>query len=247
VNLNGFVRNNSIGSIDILGLYETDFHYYVVYYLLRAACFTAEEADILAGFSQGIDDNDDTEPVRTVPAVRAFYHFAGSTPKSPTRRDDPGARSQLKRAFSRCACDPIQFNRIAYNVGAALHVYADTFAHEGFTAWHNSSINRRTDNGWPDVGHADAAEGGHAPDLPYLDRSKALEAAQKIYSLIPDRCSCVGDTRAPWETLKPQLEAAFVAERDLNKRIHSVSQLIQKAFSDAPIYDESRYSQIPER
>ena len=68
--------------------------------------------------------------------------------------------------------------------GKKLHTYADSWAHEGFTALPSKPVSFRTGSllGYISrfVGHADAALGGYAPDYPFTDISKVVEAATAI-------------------------------------------------------------------
>ncbi|WP_176015324.1 RHS repeat-associated core domain-containing protein, partial [Victivallis sp. Marseille-Q1083] len=164
VNLYGFVGNNAISYIDVSGLYSIDFHYYTIYYLLRAKCWSPEEANIVAGWSQYLDVSSKTDAVarskRRDYETSAKYHFPGSTEYSATVRDDPATRDEVIKAFR--AYEEGGFG-VTVRLGACLHTYADSWGHEGFTAWWNSSINRRTGSMRPNIGHADAADGGSAP------------------------------------------------------------------------------------
>jgi RHS repeat-associated protein len=178
-NLYGMVKNDLLNHTDYLGQYEIDFHYYTIYYLFRARCYTPEESNKAAWASQYVDDNPDTEPLKRWPAKRAKYHFHGSGPNKPTKRNPPALVTEIK---SLILADNL------YLAGVRLHTYADTWSHEDFTAWWNKTINKRTGNGVRSYyGHADAAEGGHAPDKPYNDINKSLEASFAIYSLIPSK------------------------------------------------------------
>ena len=101
-------------------------------------------------------------------------------------------------------------------LGVSLHVYADTWAHEGFTAGFNlensSGPNFRIR---PPVGHAMAPEYGHSPDMIILNkenRNKALEAAEYIYNILPS--PNYDDKIMSWESVRSYLEQAFEVYSD---------------------------------
>jgi len=249
VNLVAFVGNAPVSRSDGLGLYDKDVHYYLVYLLLRAKCFTQQEADIVAGFSQGIDDNPSTEPILAAASTRARYHFPGSTPSSATRRNDPGVRAQVRRASDACGCGPIQQDLKSYKLGEALHAIADTFAHEGFTAWENTTVNIRTGSMRPNIGHADAPDGGHSPDIPSNDVAKALQAAKTMYDLLPDRCKCNRDEKGiSWEEIYDGLKKTLARQGDEDARSGNMQNFIAGFLGqEPPTYDKNRFSIIPSR
>jgi hypothetical protein len=222
-----YTHNNPVRKIDPSGLYELDFHFSAVYYILRAKGFTSREANQVAGFSQGVDDNPATEPLWTSAENRAKFHFSGSGPEQATIRNDPTARANVVAALKNLSGKPVS-EKQARALGGALHTYADTWSHEGFTAWHSDKLNRRT-GGWrPNVGHADAAEGGTAPDRPCNDVEKALEAARNIYDLLPSRGKTV-----PWQEVEKDLRAAFSLQNQKEKeRADQLNKRSREKFGD---------------
>lgn len=185
LNLYGFVSNDPLSKVDPFGEYETDFHYYAIYYLFRSKCYSEKDANTVAWSSQHVDDVPATEPIYTSAENRARFHFHGSGPETATTRNPGDLAGRIRTALGNGSGD-------LNAASVLLHTYADTWSHEGFTAWHNSRINRRTGSARPNIGHADAAEDGHAPDRPYNDVAKALEATWAIFELIPDKCTCGG-------------------------------------------------------
>jgi hypothetical protein len=134
---------------------------------------------------------------------RRKYHFPGSGPYTATNEGDTGATADLRStaaAFGKGATG----NSI--RLGVAMHVFADSYSQAGFTAYNNRSINERTKSWRPNTGHADADEGGHAPDYPYNDVGKALRAARGIYEVLPTaKCK----TAMPWTEVEADLRRAF--------------------------------------
>jgi hypothetical protein len=63
--------------------YQEDFHYYVIYFLLRSKGFDANASHQIAGFSQYVDDNRKTEPIYQWPSTRR--NFISSIPHEHTR------------------------------------------------------------------------------------------------------------------------------------------------------------------
>jgi RHS repeat-associated protein len=241
------------------GRFERDFHFGVISYLARAAGISGKVADTIASYSQFVDDNKATEPVRSRlingsksedissgvterdVAIRRFFHFPGSSPTKGVSRNDASARARVEDSIgawknAQLAPGPAKTNALM-RLGANLHTLADTWPHEGFTADPSAEINTRTKRipEFSRAGHADAAEEGHAPDKPYNDVDRAIEAAKVIYDLLGQ----MGNGKAtPWEQLEPELRKAFSAkESDPKKREDAILDMVQKRFGDKPTYD----------
>jgi RHS repeat-associated protein len=185
---------NPINITDPQGLYEKDFHFYAVYYLARAAGFAPADARLLAWSSQYVDDYEHTKPDPSLwrvtvglpvylETLRAFHFlspFFGTVPVSPYNEV---ARANMARVYQ---------DRSLVGLGIALHSWADTFAHAGFTGQidpHNrrehfegqeGSLARAATQLVP-IGHGPA---GHGPDVPATNPRLALEAARSIYGLL---------------------------------------------------------------
>ena len=231
-NSDRYADNGPTDGTDPSGLYEIDFHYYVIYYLFRSKGWTANDAREVAGFSQYTDDDPTTTPMPTNYADynasrTAKFHFyltpADRQPSAtgehtdfgsrlsslftgndnPVKRDPPDLRDRIKSLFASYADD----KSYVYELGAAIHTYADTWAHEGFSAVHSDHTNKRIGSIRPNIGHADADEDGHAPDHPYNDIPKALDAAEHIWQLIPAVRGA--PNQIPWSTIKSDLTNAF--------------------------------------
>ena len=179
-------RNNPASGSDPLGLYESDFHFYAVYFLASLALGDPDVAYEIAFASQFVDDYKPTSPVG-LRAVLEYddldyqqtlrdFHFLDAI-GSPVRRADQGnllARQVVRSAIA---------SRDARRFGIALHGVADTFAHSGFS-WKLTEMNFREGTlSWvlPFVGHAQA---GHAPDYPASDPWKAADAGIFLYRKI---------------------------------------------------------------
>jgi len=224
--------------------YEEDFHYYVVYLLLRCKGFNAGTSHQLAGFSQYVDDNRYTEPIFRWPITRAKFHFINSSRGRATVRNDADAREALKVAFDDwVAGDPTA----KYRAGWRLHVFADTFSHETFTAYWSFKFNAREHWSIP-MGHADTRERGHEPDRPYNNSTRAVEAAKAIYELIPDRSGA----QTPWSAIKPDLMATFghpdqSEGKKIEERIAAIQTLIAKRFGDQTVYSKQEFAKEREQ
>jgi RHS repeat-associated protein len=77
-----YVGANPLSNVDPLGLYQSDIHYYMNFFLAIAAGVSVEEAQVLALAAQYVDDNPDTKPLNLDTGVsdahRArllSYHF----------------------------------------------------------------------------------------------------------------------------------------------------------------------------
>jgi len=245
-NLFVYIGNNAISDIDVLGLYESDFHFYVIYYLLRAKCFSAEDAYKIAYNSQYVDDNPFTDPVelgkevywhndQAAALTLAANHFIGSTTTTATRAGHPAAFANA--IFFLRGWESGQSGE-ADSTGAALHTLADTWAHDGFTAWGNSTLNGQgnhpdlEEHFWNSIaGHVGHMSFGHDPDEPFRRPTLAMTAALNIYKIIPNRCGC--GSSLSFATISQDLSAQFANRGDEHARCVSASIMIQKRFQDS--------------
>jgi len=219
--------------------YEKDFHYYVVYLLLRCKGFDIITAHEFAGFSQYVDDNRFTEPIYNDTAIRRRFHFIHSGKRRATFSNDDDARKKVVDAFEQWRTgDP----SAKYLVGCRLHTFADTFSHASFTANWSFRFNAREHWSVP-IGHADTGEWGHAPDRPYNDAATAIWAAQAIYELLPNQSG----RQIAWEFVKPELVGAFVGKTELAPRIAKVRAVISKLVGEETNYDKEEFTREREK
>lgn len=182
-----------------------DFHYYCVGVLARAAGFTASDALTIAYASQYVDDATENKPIAVGdylfdPARTAHlglgagswsiqkrvyipFHFLPPKPFEEdggnfiVKPDSPFSKLLIKRALS----EKRERARLIA-LGVAVHTYADTWAHQGFSGrMHSENSVRRLevmkDGEWrqfdpltrlirlgPRIGHVKA---GVIPDLPF--------------------------------------------------------------------------------
>jgi hypothetical protein len=192
-----------------------DFHYYTTSYLARQAGFSPGEAQILAHSCQLVDDNLLTyeiqtpkEAINTQPTQNygfwdsstsrdiylPFHFFPGKDPMWISKRKDgqdhqwatspncTGVKKLLLAALKR---------KNLYRIGIALHTFADSWAHQGFSGQKESQNSLNNDPIIPPLGHAQALRD---PDIygktwqdPRLkepgvvNRRRFREAAKKIY------------------------------------------------------------------
>lgn len=236
INLYGALMNDACNGVDYLGEYEVDFHFYAIYYLARAKCYNHHNAYNLAYESQAVDDRSSTDPLRLGfeaaygnegAATRlANYHFWRSSKTAGTRRNPSDLAALIGVGY--------------YSLGPMLHTFADSYAHEGFTAWPVRSINYRTGSarGYAlnFVGHVDAPEGGHAPDYPYNDVAKALEAATRIFQLLSDRSCCSSTRPLLLSTVQDDLRKGFSYRSDLDNRVSYFQSIIEHRFGSSVEY-----------
>ncbi|MGB6366757.1 MAG: RHS repeat-associated core domain-containing protein, partial [Thermoanaerobaculia bacterium] len=182
--LYGFAGGDPLNSRDPMGLYQEDFHFYVVYYMAELALGDSERALRIAYASQFTDDRRLTAPadprdwlkIRTPEYQRKLrdFHFSDY-------RGDPVTRATGYNPLVDYFVDKARASKNDFQLGIALHTYADTFSHEGFS-WQIHDHNRRSKHpNTPPIGHLQA---GHDPDYPYLtleSAEKAADAAVAIY------------------------------------------------------------------
>jgi RHS repeat-associated protein len=166
-----YVGSDPLNNIDPLGLYSTEVHYYMTYFLARLAGIETQEATTIALAAQYIDDNPNTEPINlSSPFSQAerlrTYHFtqAGYDPKRMQgeseeayawRRVENPWNPQLQKLYNPVNRAPNQCAKAQF-FGEFLHAFEDTFAHRDRL---NDAIN--VNNG---LGHAGYGEN---PDYTY--------------------------------------------------------------------------------
>ncbi len=195
---------------------QIDFHYYCVGALARAAGFPSEEALTIAYASQYTDNATESEPIRLAGSSLLFdpvrtshiglqslnwstqkrvfipFHFIPPHIFQPlkeasfsfvTEPDSQFANWLLEQASKDTSGSP---KRRLCRIGIAVHTYADSWAHQGFSGRHNRDENdveniRSVKPGGtryrhlkfanvifdtlPQIGHAEA---GPFPDIAYL-------------------------------------------------------------------------------
>jgi RHS repeat-associated protein len=153
-----YVNNDPLNKLDPLGLYQSDIHYYMTFFLAVAAGVPAEDARIIALAAQYVDDNEETEPLNITNGIsdehRArllTYHFTAiedikidpDTGKvsgkvgdygDPSKDTNTGVRptnTQLTRLLNASEKAEICVSRNAglQLFGEYTHSFQDTFAH----------------------------------------------------------------------------------------------------------------------
>lgn len=148
-----YANNSPLDTIDPLGLYERDMHYYATFVIAMAAGMTYEEARVVANANQHVDDHSSTEPMinggqtigdlvnsaRTNIESLAAFHFAMDTrvlnpdgtisyrtSRDPTISNPVSPRLEVIRQWVNNAP-----NRRAslFRLGVYSHTYMDTAAH----------------------------------------------------------------------------------------------------------------------
>jgi hypothetical protein len=147
-------------------------------------------------------------------------------------------------------------------LGIALHSWADTFAHEGFTANlldpRNARLGYGVENPLKDVparpflefakiGHSAA---GHTPDWPFWNVTKAVEAAISIYRELLSFGATRGFRKGPVRPesyVRFRLDELFGLERASEEaRVQMWQKAIRRDFGDTVIYEEEGfYDAVP--
>ena len=138
----------------------------------------------------------------------------------------------------------------AYQIGIAIHTYADTWSHQNFSGisedwnsvypWYNvfKSIA-------PNIGHAEA---GHSPDVisdtwtdhrlasgkrKIKNSKRALDAAEGVYKMI----SKANNTAPTWSAIRKNIKS-IIDSSDYDERIKKISQVLRaKRLGKIPAYD----------
>ena len=207
-----------------MGLYQEDFHYYVVYYMAYLAFGSAGRANSIAYASQFVDDFGATRPALFNSSLNRHLHFQ-SLPDQVVDPDNAMARHLLAAAMKSRNEESRDLR-----VGIALHGYADTFSHKGFSGGLSVEDNLRvisTPAGpiplygacalLAPFGHLQAC---HEVDLPFLQPQKAASAAIQIYRVLRYYAESSGNVTSAALT---ELELT-VLEEDLIQRFKTFTQ-----------------------
>lgn len=169
---------------------DIEFHYWIAGIIAHEAGFSEGEGKVIAYSSQFVDENDVALTVRDrasgkeyrnfitqtlnilkpkVELMRIYpiYHFVIGHPEAPSARRRDGKmhlfnttpNSEFTNKILEEAFKAKEELRL-YRIGIATHTYADTWAHQNFTGWHEN-FNAVGLNPIPNIGHADAQ---HHPD-----------------------------------------------------------------------------------
>ena len=130
-----YVGGDPVNKVDPLGLYSTEVHYYLTYFLARMAGVDAQTAYTIALGAQYIDDNPMTEPINLKDSGHIkrlqSYHFTQAgydkTGDVNTRIQNPW-NPQLARLLGASNRAPHPCARAQF-FGEFLHTFQDTFAH----------------------------------------------------------------------------------------------------------------------
>lgn len=192
---------------------NSEFHYYSIFLIAKAVGFNDGDANILAYSSQYVDDNNKSYRIFSYEGARYCNAKSAIENLHDIKEDGgilqtfhflPGDNAQHKKMVTRNSKasnamleKAIEQNDL-YHLGIALHAYADTWAHENFSAL-NEDVN--AGKGFlksliPNIGHADY---GVAPDLigvkwydcrhnKWVDNNeKFLECAAAIFDVLSNR------------------------------------------------------------
>jgi RHS repeat-associated protein len=200
-----YVDSNPLTKIDPLGLYEQDVHYYVTYFLARAAGVDARMAYLIATGTQYIDDNPITQPMKEglLPSLwqiiaenaaaqnrLARYHFtqkptddAGTEMTSRYKNPSNGQLDLLAAAAFRAETLGSECAK-AVMYGEYLHAFEDTFAHRRYDnvpIGINAGFGHATSLHFPDHTYNETRILGH-DWLQNEDRT--LEMQREVYALL---------------------------------------------------------------
>ncbi|MGB6367228.1 MAG: RHS repeat-associated core domain-containing protein [Thermoanaerobaculia bacterium] len=234
----GFAGNTPYNSRDPMGLYQEDFHYYVVYYMAMLALGDSRRATRIAFAAQYVDDYPGTAPIPDplydlddpgfYSTLRDFHfpEFFGGEVVA-------GTENELVRTLRSKAIN--SGNDI--QLGIFLHTFADSFSHAGFSALPSSG----NDRGLPAdaVGHLHY---GETPDYPFKAPQLAAAAAIEVYEVIREYGEQLGIARpvvrVDTDQLRDSLEIIFGGIRGpKSNRIDEWYWLLQKNRMPAKRYD----------
>jgi RHS repeat-associated protein len=180
INPYSYTSNSPLMNVDPAGLYEEDIHFYMTYFLARAAGVDARRAYVIATATQYVDDNPVTQPTKpslletiakilfdnaAQQEILLKYHFTQSPedddPTKPTETryiQQPKENAQLNRLHQAADNARVFGSECAGDImfGEYLHAFEDTFGHRDA-----NNIPIAVNGGW---GHAAQL---HSPDHTY--------------------------------------------------------------------------------
>ena len=213
INTYRYVSNNPQNRTDSFGLYESDVHYWLTYFLAKKmGCFTEAEARKIAYYTQEVDLDPATSPGPgwhpILPGPLGYLSWA-----SPDQRQmdvnsnyhalHPGSHQPyLDRLWPQGS----DFN--PQQLGYYLHYLQDTFSHDGYTN--------------PMYGHGLDL---HHPDKTASDVEKAVRMAQEVWRALKryaqqlKRCNCKEWDDASWDQVRKFAQASGGPDtREINDR-----------------------------
>ncbi len=176
-----YAGNSPLDTIDPLGLYEQDVHYYATLVIAVAAGMSVDDAVVIANASQFVDDSQETEPIITnadgsLNLTETFlsrrrvleqHHFVldanPSDGRDVTQVSNPSSYrlTQMRAAVDSSGAREQQM----FNLGVFAHAFTDTAAHRD-----QNNLPFRVPL-FPGPGGIDTAIGhgieGHYPDLTF--------------------------------------------------------------------------------
>jgi hypothetical protein len=276
---------------------EKDFHYYLIYSILRATGFeeNEERAEVIAHASQFVDENTEgpylidhdlrvflpqrvesnlgcfypimTQSISTKsfnPYVQKYvyvpFHFLpGDNCVEIRGRDNEIMKNRLSTTPNSQNAKKLLHNAIKsnnpYQVGIALHTFADTWSHQNFSGlredwnsvyeWYRSFKSIA-----PNIGHAELV---HAPDMisarwtdfrfeepknKFIDnRERGLEATEVIY-----RELTVNSTSGlRWSDVRKSYDE-IIGAKDYSDRKEKIGQFLQEnGFGHRPSYPKNNW------
>ena len=133
LNFYRYASDDPINHADPSGLYESDVHYYLTYFLaMQTGCYTHDEARQIAEGNQRTDEDPETSPDFNKVEQNSKYHALHPGSHEPYLFD-------LWQGAVKSNGDYAAFGRY-------LHYYQDTFSHAGFTdpVWGHSPVHGAT-------------------------------------------------------------------------------------------------------
>ena len=225
----GYVGANPLNRTDRLGLYEEDIHYYMTYFLARAAGVDPRTASIIATADQYIDDNPTTRPTQPTlidtawviisqnarqQSVLGAYHFtqSGTDDKStdPAVRYKNPSNNQLDNLSTAANKARTVADDCAYAVmyGEYLHAFEDTFAHRAYDnkpIGINGGFGHFLASHFPDHTYNENAILGH--DWKY-NEARSLEMEHEVFDHLTPLANGANPNHS-WEEIAPILSGQF--------------------------------------
>jgi hypothetical protein len=238
-----------------------EFHYCAVRYLCECAGFEARTADRIAISSQLVDECTLPWEIQGGPGVkrtlvtqnyqfwdesvianvyRPFHFLPGDRALAASKRRDRHAGRQPVTADSSLARELLIAalkTKNPYRIGIALHAYADTWAHQNFSADREAANAFDPDSALPAVGHM------HARSLPDDPQVRWIDARlEEPWAKVDNRLRFLDAARMIYRFLRTSRKEGFEDEDYVLERLDGIWKLRMPAAVLSPKDREARAS-----
>ncbi|MFL6230732.1 MAG: DUF6765 family protein [Pyrinomonadaceae bacterium] len=222
MNMYSYTSNNPVNRTDPSGLYESDVHYYLTYYLaMKTGCFSQADARLIANSDQYVDENPNTAPGfgGNIPVFDPRPNYKQQQANMDYHALHPGDHQPYLDSLWNKATNGSSSSLDGYldsleGLGTYMHYLQDTFSHDGFTD--------------PLYGHSPFHGATHGADKTDSDVEKAMRMAEATWKALSDfgkvKCGCQSKSDpSMWQKVREFAEAP--AGNVITRRMFSIEDV----------------------